>query len=93
MNCPWGRCMQITVEVTSSVEREAELRGQPVAAFVKHLLDLGLAALNDSAQISSKPDDPDSDYAEPHNPAALRSAVERIRALRQPVGLSPAPRD
>jgi hypothetical protein len=45
--------MQITLQVTDEIRREAESRGLPVIDFVETLIARGLAATPDSGAVSS----------------------------------------
>ncbi len=67
--------MQISVEVSSPVQLEAEQRGIPVQVFVQQLIELALASLNRSTNITQD---------------VLFDAMDRIRALRNSDTVTPA---
>ena len=45
--------MQISVEVSSEIQREAEVRGIPVPMFVETLLQRGMEVVCDNASVSN----------------------------------------
>lgn len=67
--------MQISVEVSSPVQLEAEQRGIPVQAFVQQLIDSAFSSLSRSASGGQD---------------VLFDAMDRIRALRNSDPVTPA---
>ena len=45
--------MQVSVEVTDEMRREAEARGLPIVDFVENLVARGLEDLRDRSQVNS----------------------------------------
>ncbi len=70
--------MQVSVEVSPQVQRQAEQRGIAVGDFLRHLIEVGLASLGPAGH---------------GGPDHLGSAMDRIRALRFGEALSPEHRD
>jgi len=54
MNPAWSTtAMQISVQVTDEIRREAESRGLPVIDFVEQLIAKGLEAMRNSASLTT----------------------------------------
>ncbi len=70
--------MQISVEVSSPVQLEAEQRGIPVQVFVQQLIEHAWASLNRSTNVAQD---------------VLFDAMDRIRALRSSDSVTPVHSD